>query len=342
MPKEKGIHGKDKEDAAGAVLRDRFRGALIGTLVGDALGMPVEGYPGSMIKKITGEVRDMLPGRFKAGCYTDDTQMMVALAEALLKTPGQLNPGILAQKFVLNFEEHRGYGGNVWHILKTVKNGASWKSALDSFRLPGGSYANGAAMRVAPVPLACYPDEEKTVLFAIGQADVTGHTHSIARFGAHLQAVSILRLIKKGAKGEPIHEKEFVAEIKDKGPAEFERTLSWIGENPSAEPEEAAYIIGTSGIASESVPAALWSFLSAWEDPEAAVIRAVNLGGDTDTIGALTGSLAGAYHGVKAFPVRWMGALENTAKGRDYILSLADRLWEITVCGVRGVRGIEK
>jgi poly(ADP-ribose) glycohydrolase ARH3 len=298
-------------------------------MVGDALGMPVEGYSSSAIKRAVGEVRDMLPGRgCKAGSYTDDTQMMIGLTEALLETPEELDRDILAEKFTLNFEEDRGYGGNVRNILNAMISGISWKNAVDRFNLPGGSYANGAAMRVAPIPLACFPDEVKTVEFALKQGSVTGHTHKIAQFGARLQAVSILRLIKNGVSDKPVKGKEFVQNLQEKSPVEYERKLSWIGENLSAGSEEVINVIGVSGVASESVPAALWSFLSAFEDPEEALIRAINLGGDTDTIGALTGSLAGAYHGINAFPRRWLDALENTDKGRDYVISLADRLWD--------------
>ena len=57
-----GLNKKNSGDMSEA-LRSRFRGTLIGTMVGDALGMPVEGYPRSVIKHTVGEVRDMLPGR---------------------------------------------------------------------------------------------------------------------------------------------------------------------------------------------------------------------------------------------------------------------------------------
>jgi poly(ADP-ribose) glycohydrolase ARH3 len=311
-------------------LRNRFRGALIGTMVGDALGMPVEGYPRSVIKHTFGEVREMLPGRQqKAGTYTDDTQMMIGLAEALLEKPGELALDTLAEKFAVNFEEDRGYGGNVWHILKKIRSGDSWKKAVDMFLLPGGSYANGAAMRAAPVPLACFPDEGKTEQFALKQSSVTGHTHEAARFGARMQALSITRLIKIGISGEPVKGKDFIKHLLGKSPAEYKLKLSWIGKNLTAECEEVIKVIGVSGVASESVPAALWSFLSAYEDPEETVIRAVNLGGDTDTIGALAGTLAGAYHGINAFPDRWLDTLENSGKGRDYVISLADRLLDL-------------
>ena len=78
-----------------------------------------------------------------------------------------------------------------------------------------------------------------------------------------------------------------------------------------------------------SVPAAIYSFLSHSHSFEEAVVYAVNLGGDTDTIGAITGAIAGAYHGVASIPQRWYEILENGAKGRDYIVGLAQALWSL-------------
>ncbi|MBC7343584.1 MAG: ADP-ribosylglycohydrolase family protein [Clostridia bacterium] len=65
------------------------------------------------------------------------------------------------------------------------------------------------------------------------------------------------------------------------------------------------------------------------EDFEAAVTYAVNLGGDADTIGAMTGAIAGAYHGARAIPRRWKDQVENLGKGRDYIQSLATQLFDL-------------
>ena len=73
-------------------LRDCFRGALLGTMTGDALGMPLEGLPGSVIRARYDLVTEMLPARLGRGTYTDDTEMMIGLAEALLDTPGRMEP----------------------------------------------------------------------------------------------------------------------------------------------------------------------------------------------------------------------------------------------------------
>jgi poly(ADP-ribose) glycohydrolase ARH3 len=79
----------------------------------------------------------------------------------------------------------------------------------------------------------------------------------------------------------------------------------------------------------ESVPTAIYVFLTNSESFEKALISAVNVGGDTDTIGAMTGAIAGAYHGFSQMPARWLDCLENKVKGKTYILKLADQLFNI-------------
>ena len=76
-----------------------------------------------------------------------------------------------------------------------------------------------------------------------------------------------------------------------------------------------------------SVPTAIFSFLSHPSDFVSTVTYAISLGGDTDTIASMAGAISGAYLGVGALPIEWQGRLEN----RDYISQLADRLWRLAV-----------
>lgn len=75
-----------------------------------------------------------------------------------------------------------------------------------------------------------------------------------------------------------------------------------------------------------SVPTAVYAFAAHPASFSEAVLFAVSLGGDTDTIGAMTGTIAGAYHGIEGIPPDWIKALENSRKGRDYVCTLAARL----------------
>ncbi len=310
-------------------LTDCFRGALLGTMVGDALGMPVEGVSNSVIRARYDLVTEMLPARLGRGTYTDDTEMMIGLAEALLDTPGRLDKDRVAARFGENYTPDRGYGGNTQKILAAIREGIAWPDATTTHALPGGSYANGAAMRVAPVALAFYQDAKATVQAAAQQAEITGHTHPIGRIGACLQAIAIRWAIVSRAQGAKLDTRSFLKNLKLAGPREFVDALAWIAENLAASPDEAANHLGTSAQASCSVSAALWAVLSCPQDPEMAIIRAVNLGGDTDTIGAMAGAVAGAYHGAEALPRRWTQALEEGGKGKGYVIELADRLLDI-------------
>ncbi|NUQ62785.1 MAG: ADP-ribosylglycohydrolase family protein [Pirellulales bacterium] len=86
------------------------------------------------------------------------------------------------------------------------------------------------------------------------------------------------------------------------------------------------YAVGRSGNGirtSQAVPAAMWAFVRYWKAPEECVVRAVNFGGDTDTIGAMAGTLAGALHGRSWIPARWYDHIENGEHGRDALVEAA-------------------
>jgi ADP-ribosylglycohydrolase len=315
-------------------LRDRFRGALLGTLAGDALGMPVEGWPAAAIRRELGEVREMLPARLGAGTFTDDTQMAAGLALALLDAggPGGIDTDHVARRFGDGFDPKRGYGGNTRQILAEVRSGVPWREVVGRRRLPGGSYANGAAMRVAPAALAGYPEAASVVRIAETQARPTGHDHPEALFGARLQAVGVLAGLEGGS-DRPPPEPDALLKSAAQGwggepPSGYVAAAEWITRNPRADPEAAAAALGVGGRAVESVPAALWAFLAHPDDPEEAIVTAVGMGGDTDTIGAMAGALVCARCGASALPPRWMDVLEGGPQGKDGLTELADRMYD--------------
>jgi poly(ADP-ribose) glycohydrolase ARH3 len=94
------------------------------------------------------------------------------------------------------------------------------------------------------------------------------------------------------------------------------------------EREEIVRELGNGIESFNSVPTAIFSFL-ANHCFEEALVYGVSLGGDTDTIGAMTGAIAGAYWGIEAIPERWKNKLEN----KKYIEELADKLWQIKMEG---------
>src|SRR5262245_41069796 len=132
-------------DATSQDLCDAFRGALIGTAVGDSLGRPVKGWSAARIAREHGEVRDLLghpPGR-----YTEDTQMMIAVAEWLLDD-GAGDGGSFAERIRREYDPGRDYGRTTTDFLRRVRAGESWETAGEH-AFARGSFGNGAAARIA-------------------------------------------------------------------------------------------------------------------------------------------------------------------------------------------------
>lgn len=313
--------------------RDRVLGALLGTFVGDALGMPVEGLTAEEILARYGQLRDMLPARLDAGKYTDDTEMMIGLAESLCRCRG-IDGNDLARTFCQNFDIQRGYGLGTARVIYLLQQGEPWEEASKKV-FPGGSYGNGAAMRVAPVACFYALEPEQLRQAAMASARVT-HAHPLALEGAALQAYAISLALTAAS---PINVFEFVRRLKDFLPAyseEFRNRLDCMERLLESAPsrKEVIFQLGNDFRATHSVCTAIYAFLRYPDSFEEALVYAVNLGGDTDTIGAMTGAISGAYHGKQGIPSRWLDRLEDGYKGRSYVEELALRLWEIAYGGL--------
>jgi poly(ADP-ribose) glycohydrolase ARH3 len=91
-------------------FEDRCTGCLLGTACGDILGAAVEGWSAAEIRERFGEIRDFLPSSRGFGCYTDDTQMTVALAASLVER-GRVDAAHVSAKYAEFYQRWRGYGG---------------------------------------------------------------------------------------------------------------------------------------------------------------------------------------------------------------------------------------
>lgn len=311
-------------------LRDNFRGALLGTFVGDALGMPLEGLDYIEIKKEYEAITHMIGGRLQKGSYTDDTQMMIGVAESLAKCNG-FHGEDMANRFVENFSALRGYGKGTVKIIAAIKNGMKWSEA-GKLVFNNGSFGNGAAMRAAPIGLYYHNDLDQLIEVAKKAARIT-HSHPLGYQGAILISLGVALVLRYDNLNNRANKKNLLQELKAAYPFSEEYVIPLdkiilLLEKERLPLNEAVHCLGNTVKAHESVPISFYSFLSNINSFEDALIYAVNLGGDTDTIGAMTGSLAGAYHGYGSLPERWLYELENGVKGKDYVRRLADILYE--------------
>lgn len=289
------------------MTRSKFIGSLIGLAVGDSLGANYEGD--FSVDSISDDLSR----------YTDDTVMMIGIVESIIECRG-LNGENIAKKYVKNFEEEpwRGYGSGPPRIFRMIKNGGKWNEKLDRKFFPGGSFGNGSAMRVAPIGLL-YREDPVKLRKASYIASMITHSHPLAMEGAALEAYAVALAYKE--------EKDIIDKLigftKIKSYHEKLDTMKiLIDREPNK--KEIAYELGNGIEAINSVPAAIYSFAtsSSFED---SLRYAINLGGDTDTIAAMCGAIAGARWGVEKIPSKWKAQLEN----REYIENLGNKLWEI-------------
>jgi poly(ADP-ribose) glycohydrolase ARH3 len=331
-------------------LRSKFVGALLGTFVGDALGMPFENWPPERIARDCGTPDRMLGARlwlrgyavtFGAlhgsfggaplgrGTYTDDTQMMIGVAESLAACGG-FDGADMARRFVENYDPRRGYGPGATKAIGGLRRGLPWDEVGKQLFNGTGSFGNGAAMRAAPVGLLYHDDPAALRRLAELQASIT-HAHPLGREGAALQAFAVACALQREP-GEGFDAAQFLAELRGFVPGDcevFQNKLAQVADLLARQPaiREVVDALGNNVTAQGSVPAALYAFLANNRSFRDAVVYAVSLGGDTDTIGAMAGAVAGALHGVKAIPSDWWDALENGPKGRDYVQQLTEALF---------------
>ena len=312
-----------------AEVESRFIGALLGTFVGDALGMPYEGSGWGWGQRHA-EPREMMQTRYGVGVYTDDTQMMIGVAESLIACGG-FDGEDMARRFVENFDPMRGYGAGAFQVIHKLAAGQPWDRA--GARLFGtGSYGNGSAMRIAPIGVFYHDDAEELRKVARFSSIIT-HTHPLGRLGAILQAYAVSLALRYGLAGN-LDAGQMARQLRDFLPRDadvFGDKLTAVQRLMAQEPSrgEVVRTLGNGVTSFESVPTAIYSFLSHPGSFEDTVAYAVSLGGDTDTIGAMTGAIAGAHHGYQKIPPRWLDKLENGTKGRDYVIRLAKDLYEI-------------
>ena len=298
--------------------QDRFRGCLLGLAIGDALGATYEGEPASFIYSRYPSPQELFDRDQDVLGYSDDTQMTIGVAEALIED-GEIRAETLCRKFVWNYVPARGYGRGARRILDAMEEGRDYVAAAEEV-FPGGSYGNGAAMRVAPLGLLFGDDPQKLSEQVVLQSEVT-HRHPLGIEGAQIIACAVATALDT----EQVNTRAFVDLIR---PACTQEPFVQRWERMSELPPQRIAELGNGIEAIESVMTAVACFLT-WPDSYVdAVGNAILLGGDTDTIAAMTGAISGAYLGIEAIPSATLAKLENDGKGRDYLFALADRLFQ--------------
>lgn len=311
----------------------RAYGALAGLALGDALGMPTQAMSPQQIQTVYGHVTGLVDGDksqpyapgMAAGSVTDDTEQALLIASLLLKGHGSglnLDAGEFSHA-LLAWEDSMIERGSL-DLL-----GPSTKAALERvragenpLRVGGEGTTNGAAMRVTPIGIAASTSDRQLFADAVWSSCQVTHATRQGFQSAALVAAAVSLGIDAGAADVTDllwKAVAFVRSLPERGAwspepdvvAATHRALK-LAAQPSSSLEWLAGQIGTAVASAQAIPMAF--ALLARDPSPRALLQAANLGGDTDTIGAIAGAILGASLGVEVFDAYGLAQVEQVSQ----------------------------
>lgn len=333
LPAHRGI--PDLQVVAGVDYRDRYRGAMLGVGIGDALGRPAESRSPDQLRDRYGTITDFIPwGGWRGGprgTFTDDSELTLALAESLIERT-LMDPIDFGHRCAAWLPVGRGKGRATVEACDRLSRGVPWDEAGTA------SAGNGAAMRAGPIGLLHPLDIDALRIDAALSAVVT-HADPTAVISAialaylvaelvhtpqgHLDVAGLLQCL--GGVLEDLADPPLLERKAGGREVRLVHRLLEMGDRLDQEPAELFAYTYNGALVTESLPAALWCFLRSPDDPELTLITAVNQGYDADTVGAMAGALSGSYNGAVRWPKGWLDELEY----RDGFLGCADDLLDL-------------
>jgi ADP-ribosylglycohydrolase len=308
-------------------IHQAIAGCILGTAVGDAIGLPREGLSPAQARRLFGgpPLRHALV--FGQGMMSDDTEHTCMVAQALLASGGD----------PVRFARSLSWRLRGW--LLAFPAGVGLATAKATLKLWVGfplsksgvySAGNGPAMRAAV--LGVYAADDDTLLRDLVRASTRlTHTDPRAEQGALVVALAARVGAQKSPQGLNAVAvlDTLAAAVAD---AQLRRNLEAAREHlnrGTSAPEFAASLgldHGVTGFVNHTVPVAVYCWLRYHDDFRAAVEAAVMLGGDADTVGAIVGALAGATLGPDAIPSDWLAHLRDWPRSVTWMRRLAQRL----------------
>jgi ADP-ribosylglycohydrolase len=341
-------------------LHNHIFGSLAAAALGDAMGAATEQHTtdeiiarfGGLLRELHAPSTETFSAGNLPGQITDDVSQMLALAEALIDTNGDLSEQAWLQALLRWMDTSpaaRMMGPTTRPLLEALAAGRDTaeigRSPHSTRKFASFGATNGAAMRVAPAGMvfpgdleaavrlswiSCRPTHDTQIAAAAAGAIAAGVAQALV---PSADVYSVARACMQGARlGEALGAREG---RRVPGPSVLRRIEIAIDEAlRSANLHEAITRIeasvGNSVMAVESVPAAVGIFVAAGGDPVETVVGGVNIGNDTDTIAAMAGAMAGALRGVGALPKPLLGTVvsanhENLETIADGLTALAWR-----------------
>lgn len=289
---------------------DRFLGGLWGSLTGDALGVPVEfsARPTVLQNPVTG-MRAFGTHHQPVGTWSDDSSLLLCTAESLVKHEFSLDD--IAQRFLRWVREaYWSPHGDVFDIgIATSQAISRYAQGMSPMQCGGRGEqdnGNGSLMRILPVCLRFANADLSLMLTRVEAVSSITPAHPRSLMACGLFGLVTREILAGVPAPEALSHAlpHFQQRYADRWPEEMSH-FSTIG--PALENAHMD-MIDSSGYVIHTLTASLWCLLTTGSYSEC-VLKAVNLGGDTDTTGCVAGGLAGVYYGLDAIPREWLDAL---------------------------------
>ena len=302
-------------------MKNHVLGTLYGMAIGDAMGMPPELWSRKRCLEYYGKITDFLDGcpeniisyQYKAGQFTDDTSQALTILDSLIETDFVPNSQSIATHILDWAEKVHAFENNILGptskvALKLFQEGKSAKEFSDE------SVSNGAAMRIAPIG----------TLFPTAVSSVT-HTSDITIAGASMIAMAVASALEHNDREKMIEDALSVEKYamnlgaSTPSPSLGARTKLGVHLAQAYADDETAFlenlynVVGAGVNTSESVPAALAIAYYSFDVRKCALLCA-NLGGDTDTIGAMAAAICGAAQGISEIPEKDIALIQKANK----------------------------
>jgi ADP-ribosylglycohydrolase len=296
---------------------------LLGTAIGDALGVPFETMQPNNPELINWDGKGFngsIHHNLKPGQYSDDTQMSIMVATSLISNNG-FNPDDLAERYVnwIVSNEARGYGRTTLMAIQNLIAGKHWSESGIA-----GSYGNGTAMRAAPFGVYFRNDIKSLVAIVKIDSAIT-HVSDDAEAGA--LAIALAAAYAANNDTENLLER-ILEQLPESKVRKLVYSLDALINSNKIAPQQALRALGTKANVVETVSSALYCFLK-FDNYYDAVLTAIKAGGDTDTTAAIVGALFGAKMGIKAIDQSFYSVenFDNLIKLDSQLYNRSDKMF---------------
>lgn len=302
---------------------NQYLAAIIGHAVGDAMGFPTEfSKREELLKNPVLEMIDSPDLGLPAGSWSDDTAMEIATIDSLIHKKCFDYKDIMDRWVKWISESEYTPTGVTFDIgrtcLKAIKRYCNGTAPLRCGSTSTNENGNGSLMRILPVALYAYTRNLDDIFIQRLTDEMSSltHAHEVSRLGCYIYVRFIICLLKGYTKEEVY---KYIQSL-DYSSYSLNSINLYTRILNATIKDQAIDSIKSTGYIVDTLECALWIFMNAMDYKES-IIASTNIGGDTDTIGAIVGSMSGIYYGFESIPSKWLDKLQR----KEYLVELTSK-----------------